>query len=339
MSRWGNIVAEPPVKSNDIRVKSLLEKRKVRPKQRRTNPRREMTFLEHLDELRGRLIICVVSIVFTTIVGGIFLANPAINLLTRPFMIAARPSAAIPLLHLKVEADGTVRATNAAELVAAEKFSDQAVKIDLGDNKSIVVGSGWSGLIATTLFASVFLILKAAIILGIVFAMPVWLWQLWLFVAPALTAAERKAVRPVLLSGIFLFPLGVVSAYGLLYAIMPVLLDYAKMLAGVQLLPDVQKYVNFELNLMLAFGLVFETPIILVMIVRMGIISTDTLKHSRSYVVVIIFIFAAVLTPTTDPFTMIAMALPMIVLFEISLFIARRIERKIEAARRKEEAA
>lgn len=332
-------MAEPPVKSNDIRVKGLLEKRKVRPKRRHTNPRREMTFLEHLDELRGRLIICVVSIVFTTIVGGIFLANPAINLLTRPFMIAAQPSATIPLLHLKVEADGTVRATNAAELMAAEKFSDQAVKIDLGDKKSIVVGSGWSGLIATTLFASIFLILKAAIILGIVFAMPVWLWQLWLFVAPALTAAERKAVRPVLLSGIFLFPLGVVSAYGLLYAIMPVLLDYAKMLAGVQLLPDVQKYVNFELNLMLAFGLVFETPIILVMIVRMGIISTDTLKHSRSYVVVVIFVFAAVLTPTTDPFTMIAMALPMIVLFEISLLIARRIERKIEAARRKEEAA
>jgi sec-independent protein translocase protein TatC len=329
-----------PLAKPDDRVKGFLEKRKSGRKRRsHFNPRREMSFLEHLDELRGRLIICAVSILFTTIVGGIFFAHPAVNLLTRPFMLATQIPKDVSVLTLRIEPDGTVRATNAADLATTHTFSDKAIRIELGENKSIQVGAGVTGLIATTLFASVLLIIKAAIILGIVFAMPIWLHQLWLFVAPALTVAERKAVRPVLLSGIFLFPLGVVSAYGLLYLIMPVLLNYARMLKDVQLLPDVQKYVSFELNLMLAFGIVFETPLILVMVVRMGLISTDLLRKSRSYVVVFIFALAAILTPTTDPFTMVAMALPMIILFEISLFIARRVERKVQAAERESEAS
>jgi len=294
-----------------------------------------MTFLEHLDEFRGRLIICVVSIVLTTIVGGIFFANPMLDLLTAPF-IRAKAVEKEEALILRIAPDGTVRALNGQDLVSGS-LSTQRIKIETaGLEKPIVIGQGpQGGLIATTLFAPILLIFKAAIILGIVFAMPIWLHQLWLFVAPALTAAERKAVRPVLLSGIFLFPLGVASAYGLFNVIMPILLEYAKLIQGVQLMPDIQKYVSFALNLMLAFGIIFETPLILVMIVRMGLISTETLKRSRPYVVVIIFVLAAVLTPTADPFTLIGMALPMLALFEISLFIGGRVERKIEAADRK----
>jgi len=331
-------VAELPAKSPDKPVAGFFGRRKVRRKRSRPNPRREMSFLEHLDELRGRLIICVVSIVFTTIVGGIFFARPMLNMLTAPF-IRAKENEKGETLILRIAKDGTVHAVNLPDWLEG-RVSNQRVRIvgpGVVEDKEIWLGSGGQGgLIATTLFAPILLILKAAIILGIVFALPVWLWQIWLFVAPAFTAAERKAVRPVLLSGIVLFPLGVASAYGLWNLIMPILLEYAKVISGVVLMPDIQKFVSAALNLMLAFGIVFETPLILVMIVRMGIVSTGTLKRSRPYVVVIIFILAAVLTPTADPFTMIGMALPMLVLFEISLFVAGRIERKIQAADRKD---
>ena len=296
-----------------------------------------MSFLEHLDELRGRLIIGFLSIIITTIAGGYFFANPMLDLLTRPFVRAQPVPKTEDMLVVRIAKDGTLHALNAQGL-AEGKLSKQWIKIESpGGSGDIVIGPrGQEGLVALTLFAPLMLLIKAAIILGIVFAVPIWLWQLWLFVAPALTTAERRVVRPVLWAGIFLFPLGAAFAYGMLNFIMPVLLEYAKIISGVQLMPDIQKYVSFALNLMLAFGLIFESPLIILMVVRMGIVSTDTLRKSRPYCVVMMFVAAAVLTPSTDPFSLIAMALPMLLLFEISLWVARIVERKVEAAERRE---
>ncbi|MCX8035709.1 MAG: twin-arginine translocase subunit TatC [Candidatus Sumerlaeia bacterium] len=315
-------------------MKAFFAKRKTRPRRKRENPKREMSFLEHLDELRGRLIICFVSIVLTTIGGGVFFAKPMLDALTRPFNVA-RNVMKEDMLVLRIAKDGSVHALNRQDW-ADGNLTKSLVKIQgtgVPQDREIVLGPGTGeGLISTTLFAPLILLIKAAIILGIIFAVPIWLWQIWLFVAPAMTTRERQVVRPVLLSGIFLFPLGAAFAYGMLNFIMPVLLQYAKVISGVQLLPDIQKYVSFALNLMLAFGLIFETPLVLVMVVRMGLISTEVLRKSRPYMVVGVFVLAAVLTPSTDPFTLFAMALPMLILFEISMWVAWVVERKVKAA-------
>jgi sec-independent protein translocase protein TatC len=307
----------------------------VRPDRRKGNPRREMTFLEHLDELRIRLIICLVGIVFTTIISGIWLAGPMLDMLTAPFLRAETRPKTENVLTLRFKSDGSLHALNVQDFKDG-KLSKEWIKIEApGEGNQILIGpGGQGGLVALTLFAPIMLYIKASIILGIVFAMPLWLYQLWLFVAPAMTTTERRLVRPVVQAGVFLFPLGAASAYGLMNLIMPILIEYAKMISGVQLMPDIQKYVSFALNLMLALGLVFETPLALLIAVRMRLVSTETLRKSRSYVVVGIFILAAILTPTTDPFTLLAMAFPMLALFEISLWLARAVERKVEAADR-----
>jgi len=300
-----------------------------------------MTFLEHLEELRGRLIICLVSIIFTTIVGGILLAKPTLELLTRPFVITGRiPNRVSPkdcLIVLRVEKDGTLKVVDAEGLKNADP-KKRIIKITWPDGKETLWNGQQSGprFLALTPFAAFLCLIKVAIILGIFFAMPIWLHQAWLFVAPALTTAERRVVRPVLLSGIFLFPLGVAFAYGMLYIVMPFALAYAESISGIRLMPDITKYLSFALNFMLAFGIVFETPLILLMFVRMGVVSTATMRKSRPYAIVIIAVLSAVLTPQ-DPFSMIAMAIPMLALFEISLWVATVVERKLEAARRKAE--
>jgi len=316
-------------------VKGFLERRKVR-RWHSDNPRREMTFLEHLGELRGRLIIGFVSIFFTTIVGGIFFAQPMLDVLTRPFNQAKPAPKPEDMLVIHIAPDGTLHAINAGELKEGQ-LSKQWVKIvgPRGSGETLVGPGTQQGLVALTLMAPFLLLIKAAIIIGIVFAMPIWLWQLWLFVAPALTTFERRTVRPVLLAGIFLFPIGVACAYLLFTLTMPYLLQYASFISGVQMMPDIQKYVSFALNLMLSFGLIFEAPLALVIVVRMGFVSTATLARSRPYAVVIIFIVAAILTPTTDPFTLIGMALPMLLLYEISLWVCRIVEQKTKAAEKR----
>lgn len=354
----------------------FLEKRKVQAR-RRANPRREMTFLEHLGELRGRLIICATAILLTTIIAGVFLGNTTFKLLKRPFDASKDKFAQAPtgdVLKLEIRSDGTVVALN-PEILKSEKSTSGTVRTqgskngqneedtsgtvaaenpetsETNEEKSsrkidrITIvgpdGSEWSfggekkrpGVIATTMFGPFLTLIKVAIILGIVFAIPIWLWQVWLFVAPAFKESERRVVRPVLLSGIVLFPIGVLFAYGMFYLIMPFALRYAEQIMDVQLMPDIKMYMNFVLNFMLAMGLVFETPLVILLLVRMGVVSTQTLKKSRSFVVVIICLLSAILTPS-DPISMVAMAVPMLLLFEISLFVSTIVERKIQAADR-----
>jgi sec-independent protein translocase protein TatC len=107
---------------------------------------------------------------------------------------------------------------------------------------------------------------------------------------------------------------------------------------GVAVQMDITKYWSLALNFMLAFGLVFELPLVIVMLVQMGVTTTRTLRKARAYIVVVVFILAAVLTPSADPFNMMAMALPMWLLFESSLWVARILERKKAKAEEAEEA-
>ena len=356
----------------NLLVKRVKEARKTPPRRRRRdNPRREMTFLEHLDELRGRLIISAVAIVLTTVIGGIFLARPALDWLMRPFHRLNLPRQSETILKLQIGADGVIRALNPQDLTHAHLLRDRLIIYGHGkvtdrftwipdappapttgaaalnhqpaatskpvEYAALTVGPKRATFIATQPMAPFVLLIKVALILGAVFAMPIWLHQVWLFVAPALTKAERKVVRPVLRAGIVLFPMGVLFAYGMLYFVMPVMLGYAESIGNVQMMPDVMKYLSFALNIMIAFGLVFEMPLVIVLMVRMGLVSTETLRRSRSYIVVILFVVAAVMTPP-DPFSLMAMPIPMLLLFEGSLWFASGIERRIAAEEAREAA-
>jgi sec-independent protein translocase protein TatC len=316
----------------------FLQKRKKQARVR-GNPRREMTFLEHLNELRVRLIICIVSIILTTVVGGVLLARPTLDLIKRPFITIKtleNPSTHKGMLLVRLYADGTVRVL-IADIPDHGDLAQVPVRIILPNLDEI----SWNKeperpmMLALTPFAVFLALIKVALILGIIFAMPIWLYQVWLFVAPAMMTKERRVVRPVLASGLFLFPMGVAFAYGMLYVVMPFALGYAEKVSGVRLMPDLTKYLSFAINFMLAFGVVFETPLVLILLVRMGVVSTATLMKSRPYAVVMVCILSAVLTPQ-DPFSMIAMAIPMLVLFELSLWISAVVEKKIQAAERRE---
>lgn len=309
---------------------SNLPVKRLKKKRRRTNPRREMTFLEHLGELRGRLVISVVAIVLTTAIGGGFLAKRTINLLTLPFgSIDIEKKSKV--LEVRLAEDGTPVAVNQDEL-AEGWIKGGTLWITSANGKTTVTMGPRTRqtFIATKPFAPFFVWIKVAVIIGIVFALPIWMWQLWLFVAPAFTAAERRAVRPVLLAGIFLFPLGVLVAYGMLYIVMKFALGYAQRFMFIELWPDISNYLSFVIGFMMAFGFVFETPLVLVLLVRMRVISTQALKKSRPYAIVIMAVASALLTPQ-DPLSMIAMFIPMMILFETSLWVAKLVERKVEA--------
>ena len=300
-------------------------------RRQRDNPRREMTFLEHLGELRGRLVISVVAIILTTAVGGGFLATPAIDMITLPFgrLDTVRRENA---LRVRVDPNGQWIVLNANELLNKQVEPTLIVLEDADGRELGMIGrKGSQKFLATSPFAAFFVWIKVAVIIGVVLAVPIWLWQLWLFVAPAFTTAERRAVRPVLVAGIFLFPLGVASAYAMLYIVMKFALIYAEKFKFIDLWPDITKYLSFVLMFMMAFGLVFELPLVLVMLVRLGIVSTQALRKSRPYAIVIMAIAAAVLTPQ-DPFSMLAMLIPMLILFEIALMVSRGVERRVQEA-------
>jgi len=320
-------------------VVGFLAKRKVRPRGPK-NPRREMTFLEHLGELRGRLIICVAGIVLTTVVGGIVLAKPVLDLLTFPFTrIEVKPQEEEKVLAIRINEDGTLRVANMDVVTSGIIASGWIKFVPPGEGEPVFVGPrAQQSFLARTPFAAFLVWIKVAFILGIVFALPIWLHQIWLFTAPAMTTAERRVVRPVILAGVFLFPMGVTFAYGMLYVVMGFALRYTQSFSGIHLWPDIQSYLSFALHFMLTFGLVFETPLVILLLVRTGVVSTPTLRKTRPYAVVIICILSAVLTPQ-DPFSMVAMALPMLVLYEVSLWVATAVERKIQAADRELEKA
>ncbi|HEX8372052.1 MAG TPA: twin-arginine translocase subunit TatC [Chthoniobacterales bacterium] len=166
---------------------------------------------------------------------------------------------------------------------------------------------------------------------GIVLAFPFLLYFVAQFVLPALTLAEKKHILPVVFVGLMLFLGGVLSCY---YWLLPITLAFA--LKDQQNLSwvsnwDVQSYFSFATQFVLSFGLAFELPLVVLFLVRLGVLNYAMLQKTRMVAFVIIFLLSAVITPTTDPFTLCAMALPMYVLYEICIFLAKYTEKKVAA--------
>ncbi len=168
--------------------------------------------------------------------------------------------------------------------------------------------------------------IKIAFVAGIVLAMPVILFQIWRFVSPGLTREERRLARPWVPMALVFFIMGVAVAYFILPFAMGFLLAFQ--IPGVlQPLITVEGYVGFVTTLFLAFGLVMEFPIVLVLLSKVGIITSKRLSTNRRMVFLGIFIFAVVVTPGGDPFSPTALGLTMYVLYEFSIILVRRLGR------------
>lgn len=181
-------------------------------------------------------------------------------------------------------------------------------------------------LIVTEPLAMFFLSLKAAAVVAVVIAAPYVCYQIWRFVTPGLEAVERKYALPFLVISQLLFLGGAVFSY----VVIPRGLEFLLGLAGedVVALLDADAYLGFMLQVMVSFGIAFEFPLILIMLTLMGVVGTEGLRRWRRHAVFGAFVAAAIITPTQDPFTLFVMAAPLVLFYEISILVARIIERR-----------
>src|ERR1700728_4947167 len=175
-------------------------------------------------------------------------------------------------------------------------------------------------LIATTVTATFTAPLKLACIAGLLIAMPYVLFQVWAFVAPGLYRREKRFAVPLLVSAIILFYLGVAFSYFLVF---PLVFRFfvATTPHNVQLMADISNYLQFALTLFVAFGVAFETPVAVVLLVLTNLVKLEKLRSIRGYVLIAVFIIAAILTPP-DVLSQFSMAVPMYLLYEGGILFA-----------------
>jgi sec-independent protein translocase protein TatC len=192
-------------------------------------------------------------------------------------------------------------------------------------------------MIATDVTGTFLVPLKVTLMAAFLVALPYVLWQMWAFVAPGLYQHERKLALPVIVSSFLCFLAGMAFAY---FAVFPIAFGffagYAP--AGVTMMTDIDKYLSFVLTMFVAFGATFETPVVVIVLVRFGVVSLEKLRAARPYVIVGAFVVGAVFTPP-DVVSQLLLAIPLWLLFELGLQLARFVERPAEGEANEEAAA
>ena len=182
-----------------------------------------------------------------------------------------------------------------------------------------------ASLIATSVISPFMTPFKLAFFVALFAAMPFVLYQVWAFVAPGLYRHEKKFALPLLVSSILLFYVGIAFAY---FVVFPVMFQFFANTtpAGVTMMTDITSYMDFVLTMFLCFGLAFEVPVVVVLLVLTGLVKVEKLAEIRGYVLIGIFVLAAVLTPP-DAISQTIMAVPMYLLYEGGLAMARLMNR------------
>jgi sec-independent protein translocase protein TatC len=192
-------------------------------------------------------------------------------------------------------------------------------------------------LIATSVVSPFMTPFKVAFFVSLFAAMPVVIYQIWAFVAPGLYRREKRFAVPLLVSSVLLFYVGVVFAY---IVVFPLMFSYLVGTApeGVKYIPDMTSYLDFVLTMFFAFGIAFEVPVAVVLLVLTGIVKVESMSKHRGYVIIGIFVVAAILTPP-DAISQCIMAIPMYLLYEGGLVMARVMQKmRREAAEAAEKA-
>ncbi|MDQ6850965.1 MAG: twin-arginine translocase subunit TatC [Actinomycetota bacterium] len=246
-------------------------------RRRRRNPDGRMAVMDHLRELRRRLILVVVIIAAGAIVGWV-LYEPIIAFLKHPYC-------SVPAKYRYHSGD-----SNSCELIYTGVLDGFTVR------------------------------LRVAFISGAVLTGPFWLYQIWAFITPGLRKNERKYTVVFIIASSLLFISGMALAYVVLAKGLNILLQTAG--GGVQAFLTVDAYLSFVTLMLVIFGAAFELPLLIVMANLAGVLPAKLLVKSQRLGVFLIFLFAAVATPSTDPFTMCAMAFPMVLLFEAAVLFS-----------------
>ena len=280
----------------------------------------EMPFLDHLEELRWRIIKALVAILAGAVIAFIF-SESILTLLARPY-----ESAVLSML--------------AADDIGPVETMQRLVERWLGDPQSIVGSMGdepeenaeerslprsrrLQFLKPMTAF---FVQLQVALLGGVIVALPVIFFQFWQFVAPGLLSREKRLVFPVVGLSVVCFAVGALIAY---WIVLPLGLRFFLSLEPPDMTSQwaVNEYFGFVLKLLFGFGIVFEMPVVTLFLSRIGLLTPDTMRRVRRYAVVGIFLIAAIFTPP-DPVSQILMALPLLLLYELSIWVCRVSARK-----------
>lgn len=194
-----------------------------------------------------------------------------------------------------------------------------------------------TSMISTSLTAPLMAPLKLAALVALFIGMPYVLFQLWAFVSPGLYKHEKRFAVPLIVSSILLFYCGAAFAY---FAVFPVMFGFltTALPSGIVMMPDMTLYMDFAAMLIFAFGASFEIPIATFLLVWTGLIKVRQLTQNRGYVLIAVFIIAAVLTPTTDPLSQTLMAGPMYLLYELGIIFSRMFLKEKIAEQEKEAA-
>jgi sec-independent protein translocase protein TatC len=167
---------------------------------------------------------------------------------------------------------------------------------------------------------------------GLALAAPVIVGQIWGFIAPGLYPEERRWAVPFVLLTALAFSAGILFAYYIVLPFaLPIIVGF--LVGEVQLLPGIGDYISKILVYMAVFGLIFEMPVVSFLLARLGLLRAQLLQHYRRYAIVISFIAAALITPTADPINLLLVALPLVILYEVSILVVRIFQRKVPFAR------
>ena len=265
------------------------------------NPEREMTFWEHLEELRGTLVRSAIVIVLL----GIF------AFIQREFIFSK-----IILAPTSADFFTNVWLCKLGKLISIDTLC-------FGDFKLDIINIEMSGQFITHLYVS--------IIAAIILSFPYLIWEIWRFIRPALLPNEKKHSRGAVIVSSLLFALGILFSY---FVIVPLTINF---FGTYQVSKDVENtitlssYISTVVSVTIACGLVFELPIFVYFLTKVGLISPKFLKKNRKYTLVILLTISAIITPP-DVFSQILVTLPLMVLYEFSILVAARIQRKKEAA-------